>query len=137
MQHILNEYCQSTYEWHVPKQGIALMIDSGTQMQPINLDRSLIEHNIILGVKHVVEVPANLCQKVCNHRAEHAGLLIHGKHGLPSMYLTNYSTYIPLIAALRLGEYHELAKTDRIDDILILAKAASYPVEIVQPTTNQ
>ena len=99
MQHILNEYYRSTYEWHAPKQGIALMINSGTQICPINLDRLLIEHSIIMGVEHVMAVTASLYQEVCNHRAEHAGFLIHGKHGLPLMYLTIYSTCIPLIAA--------------------------------------
>ena len=78
-----------TYEWHTPKQGITLMVDSGAQMRSRNLNRSLIEHNIILRVEHAVAVPTSLCQEVCNNRAEHAGLVIHGKHGLPSMYLTN------------------------------------------------
>ena len=108
------------------------MIDLGTQIQTSNRDRSLIEHKIIMGVKHVVAVLASLCQEVYNHRTEHAGLLIHGKNGLPSMYLINYPTYIPLIAAF--VEYHTLVKTNKIDDEIIFIKANGYPVEIVQPT---
>ena len=50
------------------------------------------------------------------------------------MYFTNYSTYIPLIAAV--GEYHALANIDGIDDRIIFAEADGYPVEIVQPTTT-
>ena len=103
------------------KQVIALMIDSGTQIRPINLDRLLIEHNIIMGVEHIVVVPASLCQEVCDHKGGHAGLLTHGKHGLPLMCLTKYSTCIPLIAAF--VEYQTLAKNDEIEDELIFAKA--------------
>ena len=110
------------------------MIDLGTQIQTSNRDRSLIEHKIIMGVKHVVAVLASLCQEVYNHRTEHAGLLIHGKNGLPSMYLINYPTYIPLIAAF--VEYHIYVKTNQIDDEVIFAKANGYPVEIVETTTT-
>ena len=89
IQHILNKYYQLTYDTYHPNQGIALMIDSGTQIRPINLDRSLIEHNIMTGIEHVVAVPASLCQEMSNQRAEHAGLLIHSKDGLPLLYLNH------------------------------------------------
>ena len=97
------------------------MINSGTQMQPINLNRSLIEHNIILGIKHEVTVPASLHQEVCNHRAEHAEFLIHGKYGLPSMYLTNYPIHMPLLAAFQ--ESCQYVKNNKISDLIILVKS--------------
>jgi hypothetical protein len=103
-------------------------------MRPINVDKSLIQHNIIMRVKYIVAVPASLCQEVCNHRAEHAGLLMHGKHGLSLMYFTNYQTHIPLIAAFQ--EYHNFAKTDGTDTTLLFVKSESYPVDLVQPRTK-
>ena len=51
-----------------------------------------------------------------------------------SMYVTKYSTYIPLITAL--VECHTLAKTNRIDNERIFTKSDGYLVEIVQPTTT-
>ena len=68
------------------------------------------------------------------NKTEDASLLIHGKDGLPEMYITNYPTHIPPIAAFR--EYHKLAKTDGIDDIILFTKADGYTVEIAQPTTT-
>ena len=76
------------------------MIDSGNQMQPIDLNRYLIEHDLILGTEHVVAVTASLCQKLWDHREEYADFLIHGNHALPPMYTTNYPLYIHLLVVL-------------------------------------
>ena len=98
MRYVLELYCL-THAGHAPKTGTSLMIDSGTKMRPINPERSLIEHDIIVGVEHVVAVPASKHQEVRDHRAEFSVLLIHGKHGLPLWRLTNFSTRIPFGAA--------------------------------------
>ena len=102
-------------------------------MQPINQDSLLIEHNIMLGIKHVVMVPASFQQEVYNHRAEYAGLSIHGNHGLPLMCLVNYLTYIVLVAAFQ--EYHNFAMTNRTDNRIFFAESDGYPGKIVQRTT--
>jgi hypothetical protein len=102
-------------------------------MQPNNLDKSLIEHTIIMGVTRVVAVQASLYQEVCNHRGEYDGLLIRDNHGLLSKYLTNCPTCILFIAAL--AEYHVIVVTNNIDEEIIFTEADCYLVEIVQPTT--
>ena len=75
------------------------MIDSENRMQPINLNISLIEHTIILGIKHIVVVPVYSRQNLYKHKEKYTDFLIHGKRGLPSMYIINYPIYIPLVAA--------------------------------------
>ena len=120
----------ATSKWHAPKQGIALMIDSGTQMRPINLNQSLVDHSVILGIEHTVAVPVSLRQDVCEHRTEDADFLIHDKHEVPSICPTNYPIHIPLVAAFQ--EYHQYFMNKGIGERKILAKSDGYPMEIVQ-----
>ena len=68
-------------------------------MQPINLNRFLIEHNIILWIKHIVVMLISLCQKICDYEEIYADFVIHGNYRLSSMYITNYPIYTPLLVA--------------------------------------
>ena len=106
------------------------MINLGTRMWPINLNRFLIEHTIILEIEHIVAVPASLPQNMCYHRVEYADFLIHGKHRLLSMYLTNYQIYTPLLVAFQ--EYHQYVKNEGIDENILFAKSGGYPMDMVQ-----
>ena len=68
-------------------------------MQSIHLDKLLIEHNIVCGIEHIVSVPVHSCQKLWENKEKHAVILIHGRHGLPSLQIINYPNYIPFVEA--------------------------------------
>ena len=103
-------------------------------MQPINLDRSLIEYKVILGIENIVAVPVHSCQKLWEHKEEHADFLIHGKHGLPSVHIIHYPKYIPLVAAVSQYKQHIVNKGSGKKPIL--AKSDGYPMQIVQLETT-
>ena len=129
MQHALNKYYEITTPQHAPKQGIAPMIDSGIQIRPINLNRSLIEHNIILRIEHIVAVPVCSFQKLLEHKDKYADLLIRDKHGLPSMYIIDYLIHIPLLEVSL--EYRHDVVNEGIGMNIILAKSSDYPMQLV------
>ena len=66
-------------------------------MRSINLDKLLIEHNIVCGIEHIVAVPVHSCQKLWENKEKHAVILIHGIHGLPSLQIINYPNYISFL----------------------------------------
>jgi hypothetical protein len=57
MQIALDKYCAAKTPQHSFKQRIALMINSGIRMRSINLNRSLIKHNVVYGINNIVAVP--------------------------------------------------------------------------------
>ena len=61
MKNALDKYCAATTLRYAPTQRIALMIDSGTRMQSLNLDKSLIEHNVRCDIDHIVAGPVHSC----------------------------------------------------------------------------
>ena len=69
MQNSLNIYCTATTLRRAPTQGIALMVNARTLMQSINLDKSLIEHDVVCGIGHIVVVPVHSCQKLWECRS--------------------------------------------------------------------
>jgi hypothetical protein len=111
---------------HAPKQGITLMIDLGNRMQPINLDRSLVKHTILLGIAYIVAVLVYSCQNLCKHKEKYVEFLINGRHGLTPMYIINYPTYTPHVAVSL--EYGQSAVTEWIGENIFLAKSDGYPM---------
>ena len=99
-------------------------------MRSINLDKLLIEHNIVCGIEHIVAVPVHSCRNLWKDKEKHAVILIHDKHGLPSLQIINYPTYIPSVAAA--GEYKEYTFNEGIGETPIFVKSDGYPMQIVQ-----
>ena len=68
MQNALDNYCKATIPRHAPKQGITLVIDSGTGMRSINLNKLLTEHDVMCGIENIVAVPVHSCQKLLENK---------------------------------------------------------------------
>ena len=100
MQNTFDKYCAATTLRRAPTQGITFMINSGTRMQLINLEKLLIEHNVVCGIEHILAVPVHSCQKLPENMENHADVLNHDRHGLPSLQITNYPKYIPFVVAV-------------------------------------
>ena len=73
------------------------MINLGTQMQSINLNKFRIEHDSMCGIENMVAVPVHFCQKLWENKEKRADILIHGRHELPSLQIINYPKYITLV----------------------------------------
>ena len=106
------------------------MIDSGTQMRSIDLDKLLIEHNVVCGIEQIVTVPVHSCQYLLKDKETHAVILIHGKHGLPSLQIVNYLTYIPFVAEI--GHYKEYIFNEGVRETPIFVKSNGCPMQTVQ-----
>ena len=90
----------------------------------------VIEHNVVCGIEQIVTVPVHSCQKLWKDKEKHAVILIHGKHGLPSLQIINYPTYIPFVAAA--GHYREYISNKGIGETPTFVKSNGYPIQIVQ-----
>ena len=96
----------------------------------MDLGKSLIEHNIICGIEHIVAVPVHSCQKLWENKEKHAVILIHDRHGLTSLQIINYPNYIPFVATAE--DYKEYIFNEGIGEKTIFLKSDGYPMQIVQ-----
>ena len=87
----------------------------------------------MLGIKNIVAVPVSFCQTLYDHEEKYADFLICGKHGLPSMYITNYPLYIPIMTAFL--EYTQHVNNEGTSKKRFPAKSNGYPMQKVQLET--